>query len=219
MKKSIYLMHIPKTGGQYFSDTLISALNENCKNNNLNTRLLLKDGHAGWSERKEEDFTISIVRNPINRTVSHFLYYNPEVLTGEINDAVKKLMAFVETNEFINNYQSKFICSDEINYESNFNNQFFNYNLSNMSERVSLIDRLIKTDEISPSLVKNIYDECCYILNIPIQNITFPDYRSYQYLSPLTKELRDKISMSEVNKLTELNYLDFYLYERAGYEY
>jgi hypothetical protein len=220
MKESIYLMHIPKTGGQYLSETLISALNEECKNNNLDTSNLLKDGHSGWLSRKDSDYTISIIRNPINRSVSHYVYYNPDRLNGSVKDVIKSILSFMENNSFMQNYQSKFLCSDQINSESNLNNQFFEYDLSKLEERTSQIDKLITTESLSPNLVKELYINSCNILNINPQNeIVFPEYRTYRYLSPLTKEIRDSFTKSDIQILKNLNNIDYNLYESVKNEY
>jgi hypothetical protein len=214
--KNVYLMHIPKTGGQYFSDSLISALNEGCKNKNLNTRKILKDGHRGWSEVDQDSYIISIFRNPINRTISHYLYYNPPTIQS-MEEIKISLLKFVELNDFMHNYQSKFICSDQINYAENLNNQFFTYDLDKLSSRLNRINKKIKTNSISPKLCLSIYKECCDVLDIePVSNISFPDYRSPLYLSPLSKEMRQNLKKEEIDFLTDINKQDFELWESAS---
>jgi hypothetical protein len=211
----LYFCHIPKTAGHYVEETLFSALNQSCKNSDVDTNINLKHGHYGWSPVRPETYIFAITRNPINRTVSHFVYYYPEVLRFEVNQIKNLMFDFLHKNEFMHNYQTKYLCS--LNADNHPNDGEMDQGTDGYEEKFNRINKLLKTETINPETLASLYYEFCNVLelNYIIENISFPDYRIMENISSAARGIRSSLTKSEVSYLSEINYLDFELYERG----
>lgn len=211
----LYFCHIPKTAGYYVEETLFSALNETCKNNGLDTSVVLKYGHFGWKPVNEDTYIFTISRNPINRTVSHFVYYNPEITTLSIEEAKKHMLEFVENNSFMHNYQTKYLCSMTV--ENHSNDIFMDNGTNGYKEKFDRVNKIVKSENINPEKLKDLYYYFCMTrgLGDPILNVRFPEYRIIENISGAARAIRDSLTMSEVKYLESINEKDFEFYERG----
>lgn len=212
----LYFLHIPKTAGFYVENTLMAALNEGCKRSNIDTRHNLIYGNQGWRPVQKDTYIFSIARNPINRTISHYVYFNPEVITFPAEELKPTMFRYIEQNEFLHNYQAKFIASQHEKMDEVLDSPQMDQGTELFNERAARINKLVKSENINPTTINDLYTEFCDVLGVtePMQ-LTFPDYRVFEHISMLTRGIRDSLTVSEVSYLTDINSLDFEFYEAA----
>lgn len=128
--KQLYLLHIPKTGGTSVSATLGHSLDEAGLPWHKNARpphnydfseFVFIDSHLGNCPKviSEETAVACLVRNPVDRSISNFLWIYDSVLMQkqkyqELQSIVERLKYYLFTDkdyEFHKNIQSKFICN------------------------------------------------------------------------------------------------------------
>jgi len=146
--KQLYLLHIPKTGGTSVSATLRHALSSRDLIWHKNARpphnydfsdFIFIDAHLGNSSRiiSKNTEVACLVRNPIDRAVSNFLWIHDSVLSKniryktieKISDRLRYFLFEDEDYLFHQNIQSKFICnpvSDSV-FSENFSFKYEEY--------------------------------------------------------------------------------------------
>lgn len=213
----VYFLHIPKTGGKFVSDNLMSYLNRACKLNGLSTREALIDGHFGWSAVDDQTIIICAVRNPVPRTISHFLYYNTNNLTLSAPEIKTNLFSYLEENSYMSNYQSKFICSTTTEMERLLDSQEMDCGTEDLTERMARIDFLIKTDSVSNESMVALYNLSCDHLGISDSRVlSLPTLYIKSYTSEISAAVFDSLTASETQTLENMNFLDMNLYESAS---
>lgn len=220
--KNIYHYHIPKTAGRYITDSVILSLNYAFKKNNINTRNTLKSEHNGWSLVDEESFLFTFIRKPVDRTISHVLFYNPMLARDTTENVKINVLNYLEkdTSAFLDNYQTKFICSVDSDMENKFH-ESFEYDLLLKNERISRFNFLHKTDTITDITLSEIYNMCCDYMDLSHERSTkipfklsWPEELSEQYWSSeISKQIRESLSQSERSFIESKNELDMDLYE------
>lgn len=217
--KSIYHMHIPKTGGRYLDSAVMSFLNYDCQLNSIDPRYALKTSHQGWKPVDEETFIFTTVRNPVERTISHYMFFNPSLWTQDISEVKYGLFKYLEnpSNQFILDYQTKYICSTIHDMEVQLNNGFV-YNLDLLDERLSRINIIAKTSEISDNFCTYVYRQSCDWLGIEghQKDIISIRKRDDIFINDRSQEVIDSLTQEEAEFIQSINQLDMNLYNSIG---
>ena len=215
MKKILHF-HIPKTGGRYLSQATIPFLNYDCKVAGIDSRYSLDTNHGGWNEVDNDTYVYTTFRNPINRTISHYLFYRPYL---EIEDTVKVKDQILEDihkteNEYLNNYQVKFLTNTEGKVEEVLD-QEFNYDLSLLNERLNRLNFVSKIEDISEIHINRIYRESCDWLGIePNYNkIVYPRSAQTTFMNLKSKEVLEILTEDEKDEILSLNFKDHEIYK------
>jgi hypothetical protein len=128
--KQLYLLHIPKTGGTSVSATLGHLFDKAglCWHKNARpphnynfSDFVFIDSHLGNCSKiiSDETAVACLVRNPIDRSISNFLWiYNSVLMKNQryykISNILERLKFYLFDDEdyaFHRNLQSKFICN------------------------------------------------------------------------------------------------------------
>jgi hypothetical protein len=146
--KTFYHLQIAKCGGTYLNNILINQISDILLNNNI--RIIDGQEHLGWKE-KEKTYTVSCLRDPVKRTVSHYAYTNKN--TSSFIDWVKKY------EKFISNYQIKnflYTRNNPLEYSTNIfypgrNKNFMLIEIDKTFavDRISNINILLKDSQLN----------------------------------------------------------------------
>lgn len=213
--KKIYHFHIPKTGGRFIYTSTIHFLNYDCQLNNIDPRFVLRSQHSGWNNIDDDTYLYTTIRNPIERLVSHYVFYNVDIWHENPEDIKNQLLNKLKSSEldYLCNYQSKIICSEDTDLEEKTDN-YFEYDFSKLDERINRINFKIKTNEISSLNVTKIYNDSCAWLGIePFQkepiNISI---KQNVFTNQKSKEVLQLLSQDDIDYLIEMNNVDWNLY-------
>lgn len=212
---SIYHFHIPKTAGRYIQNSLIFSLNIACKRNDINTRNTLITSHSGWGLVNEDQYVFTFIREPVRRTISHVMFYNPFFRQETIEETKQVVMDYLksEETEFLHNYQSKFITSIDIDMENKFH-KTFDYNLSLLEERLARFNKVIKSENINDQTLADIYNECCFKLGMSHEIVDKVPYSVPDtiYFNDISGQVLESLTEEEKLYIESLNEVDIRLY-------
>ena len=254
INKTLYFLHIPKTAGMTSGVDLGQFLVANNlpkyppsspPHGDVSSEYAFIQGHLGrYPISKIDNLSVAtLVRDPLTRAISNFLYIYERVLANKeeyLNlktiEAGLKYYLFDDPNYVGHrNIQSKFICSEP--EENIFKDLPVDGQLDyeNRSKQWHL-----KDIEITPELVKSYVDEFDIVnttLNVPLFvnrlvnwfNTNYPDLETKSLSSEIfninnslvtfgnknysTESLIFSLSDEEVAKFLDLNSIDFELYE------
>ena len=120
--KNFYFLHIPKTGGRYAKEYILSQLEDTLKT------LPITDRHEGWVEVNDDTYIFSILREPVQFACSLYahevmqkaglmenvLINSKEYIDRNISNVYldkKYLIAYYMANPWARNLQSKHIVN------------------------------------------------------------------------------------------------------------
>lgn len=112
--KPVYFFHIPKTSGRFFTFNTTVLIEHELLNRGIQYGEILKAyGHRSFQPIDTVDaLGYTFLREPVARTISHWLHIYENQLTGSMVADKKKLMDFLHANptDPIIDYQTKFIA-------------------------------------------------------------------------------------------------------------
>jgi hypothetical protein len=212
--KKVYHLHIPKTGGRYLADATIPFLNYDCQIAGIDPRYSLNTSHGGWSEVDQDTYIYTSIRNPIDRTISHYVYYRPYLISETIEETKEKILEslFKPENEYINNYQSKFLSSTAFNMREGID---FDYDFLLLNDRIERFNFIVKEDDLSDNYATEIYKQSCEWLNIiPSQTkIIYSEEQQNLFKNVTSKEIIDSLTNKEKNIILDFNEKDWEVYK------
>ena len=222
--KPIYFFHIPKTGGRFFFSNSTNILKHEIILNKKDISLFHGEGHISFKPIDTIDsLSFSILREPVSRTISHYLHIYENKLSGDIKKDKHLLLDFLQNNpsDGIINYQSKYIAysGDEYMvdiYNKGLKDYLSNQDISLVKDRLSKVTYLFDMKNLSHELV----DKCRSIMYKNLKMETeYPDVK-VDYPSIINKEskvLHDSLKLSEVAIIEGLLKLDMDLYHSAPF--
>lgn len=221
--RKLTYFHIPKTGGRFLSANTIDIFKHDLINKKISTADKIgKSRHQSfyYLENNESIKPMVSIRNPIDRTISHYLYILQNTLSGDIKkDKIKFLNYITSEKCLIENYQSKFICSnikkldlvDEDIYNSNIDNNLI-YN------RLSKVSYLIKTESINKNLCNRILLDCYKDYNInPNFWLINQVFTKKYFINPESSILKNSLNNSEIKFIENIVKKDMEIYETSKY--
>jgi len=222
LRKLTYF-HIPKTGGRFLSSNTIDIFKNDLINKKISTiDKIGKSRHQSFYYLDNDELAKPMVsiRNPIDRTISHYLYILQNTLSGDIKKDKSKFLNYITSEKcLIGNYQSKFICSnikkldlvDNDIYESNLNKDII-YN------RLSKVFYLIKTESINKELCTKIVLDCYKDYDIePNSWLINQVFDKKHFVNPESEILRKSLTSLEIRTIENVVDVDMEIYETSRY--
>jgi len=200
--------HIPKTGGRYFEVNTLNIV----KYDFIKNGIPIKDKFHKYKDHKsfkfieDNPFAITLLRNPVDRTISHYFYVSQgrQPFSGNIKIDKKNFFDYIEKeNHSLHNFQAKSICNQKYEYfviDDNVKDIVIDNNL--IKDRLSKINILIKTEDIDLNLCNNVlryiykYFDVNYkkqLDNIELNAESFKNEKSNEMRQSLTKSERSII--------------------------
>lgn len=252
--KTLYFLHIPKTGGMYVGSSIFRFLNRNGlpkypptppPHADVDENYAFIQGHLGrYPISRVPNLTVAtLVRDPLDRAISNFLYIYNRVLINRpeyvaIEKMEDKLRFYLFDDPYYTahrNIQSKFICSEP--ETNNFRNIPTEIELDyrTRSKQWYLVDVDLSFDLVKSCIdsfeIVNTSNKVPVFLNRIIawfnknypnlevkeleSGLTFTNASSVEESNQLytTEDLKAKLTDEDIAKFLELNNIDFELYE------
>jgi len=229
-KDFFHHLHIPKTAGIYIHNYLIIELETSFKQNKIRYSV----DHAGWTHVDDTTYILSSLRNPVQRTVSHFCHMLTFSGVGVSwdnwayasvkdikNPTVAEFMAWVtDYKEYISNYQSKnflYVNDGTADKGAFFINDpaFVNMKINRelVYERINKIDILLKDSQINTANINQIRNKIADDFGIKlIPNPMLINMPVSKNINPMSKTLFESLNKAQLDYLAEINDLDTELY-------
>ena len=220
MEKSvnpIYFYHIPKTSGRFLYVNLFLILEHELLLKGIDYGPILKGyGHRSFKNLDfSEILSITILRDPVQRTISHYLH----ILNAKLTDDTKKnkeiFINFLLENPYneIVNYQTKYISySGDLELIDLYNNilpsKITDFHFKNVKERISKINYIFNMNQQGEELIKYIRMQLCNYLNLKISKETENTKLCFQTtINPKSKYLYESLTNKE--KIIIENIMDY----------
>jgi hypothetical protein len=220
--KPVYFFHIPKTSGRFFTVNTILILEHELLVRGIDYGPILKGfGHRSFNSLDHEELLgITFIREPIARTISHYLHILNNQLTDNIEEDKAKFISFLYENpeHSIINYQSKYIAYSGDNEIIDIENdhlpkQLEDHHLNTIKDRLSKIDYVFDVKDQGQDLVTKMLDNLYTHYNIvkskEIEAVTF---ENTVIINPQSKILYDSLNTSEISEIENLLNHDMDLY-------
>lgn len=232
----VYFLHIPKTGGRFFTRYVIDKIENALNKNNIE---LLRDPensfrHSGWHKDIDENtYIISIFRDPIEFFVSAVTHmtYQGQGLIDNLNDNIVKegspildieketLYTAIERFKILENFQSKnFVLTPESN-SNTVKESMKQYVLNNHHidedlayERIKRVNLMIRQKDLKTmnysKLIAKLSEDLGINLDVDILFIDKERYKNYASARLLNK----------LNKNDKEIFYNNFLFDKKIYE-
>jgi len=231
LNKQFYLLHIPKTGGTSVSLSLYNSLHQNGLKSYPNKRppheknlseYVYIGAHLGRNPINSIDnLSVGcILRNPISRSISNFLWIKDSILENKYKNVKDKLRHYLfEDPDYFDHYniQTRFICNnqkpiDMIDYQIWSRNWYLNNKLDvNFAKSELDCFEIVGTQDKHRDFTVKVHDWFDKNYNIKIEyNIERHDLKS-----ETSEYLLNTLTKSEKEKILNNNYKDYELYAHA----
>jgi hypothetical protein len=209
--KTFYHLQIAKCGGTYLNNIVINQISDILLNNNI--RVIDGQEHLGWKEN-EKTYTVSCLRDPVKRTVSHYAYTNKNI--SSFIDWVEKY------EKFISNYQIKnflYTRNNPLEYSTNIFYPVRNKNFMLMEidktfamDRISNINILLKDSQLNDQTCENVGKKILKDFNI-IDSIKINTNKDNDHnINKRSLQIYNSLTKKEIDYLYEINSLDSEIY-------
>jgi len=157
----LYFFHIPKTGGRFFFINSTNVLKHELLIKKKDPKLLHGYGHISFKPIDTQPMlSFSILREPVSRTISHYLHIYENRLSGDITADKKKFIDFLVDNpeDGIIDYQCKYIAYDGDDYLVDITNKGLSKTLTTADltlvlSRISKVDYLFDMPDLGYELM------------------------------------------------------------------
>jgi len=217
---SFYHLHIAKCGGTYLSNVLLTSLQDELINHDIN--YVNGAEHLGWKEL-ERNYIVCSLRDPVKRTVSHYSFWRTGGgVNGRQPENPLEFLDWVDRHRsFISNYQVKNILFTRLdfNYDifqptGSLDPAFANINIDKtlLLERLSQINILLKDNQLNPKCLSLTYEKIKKDMGMinPSTALSF-DSKDNKVLKD-SHELYKTLSHTDKQYLYEMNDIDSEIY-------
>lgn len=213
----VYFLHIPKTGGRFIRNNIFRYIGEQLSQEDIDANNInIEFSHRGIYPLKENQYSFSFFRNPVERTVSHYLFFNAIFSENFNTEDKNNMIDWIEQNSAVHNYQSKYLSYYDENLYENFDYIVFpETNVNDVKENISKLTRFHKTEDINNLLVLSIYNEIQNYLNISEKIINRPIIIVGTEINVASRNMYNLLSNSEKNYIANLNSVDMEIYNSS----
>jgi hypothetical protein len=230
----VYFLHIPKTGGRFFTKYILEPIENTLKENGIDVVKLPPNvsKHGGWhKEIDDKTYIISVFRDPVEFFVSVIahMFADQERMLDEnkdhiIKDKTKILDIPVEAVrnkivqlDYLKNFQSQnFILSPTQNHI--IQESIKEHNIGNaidkelVYERIKRVNLMIRHKDLKNMNYSVLINKISKDLGINI-NIKFPEADREHYKNNSSEVLFDKLSKDDINFIYENFLFDKEIYQ------
>lgn len=217
--KTLYHLQIAKCGGTYLNNIIINEISNILINNNIG----VIDGelHLGWQE-KEKTYTVSCLRDPVKRTVSHYAYIYTN-LPSDYHENSSSFIDWVKKYEkFISNYQIKnFLYTRNLllknspnifSPEEDKNFMLVEPDKTFAMERISKTSILLKDTQLNNKTCENVGKKILKDFNI-MESIKINTDKDHDHnINKRSLQIYNNLTKKEIDYLYEINSLDSEIY-------
>lgn len=208
--KDLWYFHIPKTAGRALKENVFDVL----ENDLYGYANLKYNDHNSFSQLDNNNScSISIIRNPVERTISHWLYFyknarriNPELEKKEMIDYLIN-----HPESCLINYQSKFISTEINNY--GIEKDIFGYtpDMNLVKKRINSITYLLDSQNQNNELYQKLLDDIKLNFGV-LDNKKQLFKNTYKYKNKHSQDVFNSLNIKEVKLLEEIMHLDMEVY-------
>lgn len=226
--KPVHFFHIPKTSGRFFVVNSILILEHEFLIRGIDYGPLLKGfGHLSPKPLDTEDImAFTFLREPVSRTVSHYLHILNNQLTDDIEYDKSKFIRFLHENptDPIIDYQTKYII-----YSGNeevidiYSKDFYPENLEDADldfakNRLSKVDFIFDVSQQGENLVRKVTDILYQHFNfVPSSDVQNLNLQYPPIMNPQSKVLYDSLTSQEKSEIESLLVYDMNLYNSTTF--
>lgn len=221
--KPVYFCHIPKTSGRFFTINTTLIIEQELLNRNIQYGNLLKAfGHRCFKPIDSENcLAYTFLRDPVARSISHWIHIYQNEPTGSIEDK-KKFIDFLYENptEQIINYQTKFISyngdsefidlnpySTEKIFSDYVTEEELNLAKTRLSKLDYIFDQKDQGYELHTKFVHILYNH--FNLTPSLKNTIDP---KYSHGNPESSVLYSSLDAKEIQEIQDIMKSDMELY-------
>lgn len=226
--KPVYFFHIPKTSGRFFVVNSILILEHEFLVRGIDYGPILKGfGHLSFKPLDTEDITaFTFLREPVSRTVSHYLHILNNQLTDDIEFDKSKFIRFLHENptHSIIDYQTKYIIHSgneeviDIYSEDSYPETLSDTDLDFAKNRLSKTDYIFDVTQQSENLVRNVTDLLYQHFNFtPSSDVQNLNLQYPPIVNPQSKVLYDSLTSQEKLEIESLLVYDMNLYNSTTF--
>jgi hypothetical protein len=221
-RNKLTYFHIPKTGGRFLSANTIDIFKADLIKKDISVvDKVGKSRHQSFYYLDNDPLCKPMVtlRNPVDRTISHYFYILENKLTGDINQDKSNFFNYIDSDKCeMHNYQTRFICSDTQKLDLVDSDLPINIDVDLINSRLSKVFYLIKTEDIDKYLCKKIlldsYKDHNINPNMPLVDQVFS---KEFFVNPESKLFKESLSKTDIKKIENIVSLDLEIYESQKY--
>jgi hypothetical protein len=221
-RNKLTYFHIPKTGGRFLSANTIDIFKADLINRDISiVDKVGKSRHQSFYYLDIDELSKPMVtlRNPVDRTISHYFYILANKLTGDINQDKIAFFNYINSDRCeLNNYQARYICSNLPKLDLLDSDLPAEVDLDLINLRLSKVFYLIKTENINKDLCKNIlldsYKDHKIDPNMPLVEQVFS---KEFFVNPESKLFKNSLSKQEIKNIENIVKIDMDIYETSRY--
>lgn len=226
--KPVYFFHIPKTSGRFFVVNTVLIVEHEFLIRGIDYGPHLKGfGHLSFKPLDTEDITaFTFLREPVSRTVSHYLHILNNQLTDDIQYDKSKFIRFLHENptHSIIDYQTKYIISSgseeviDIYDESCFSENLGDADLDFAKTRLSKVDFIFDVNQQGETLARKVIDLMYQHFNFtPSDDVKTLNLQYPPIMNPQSKILYDSLTSQEKLEIESLMVNDMNLYNSTTF--
>jgi hypothetical protein len=217
--KTFYHLQIAKCGGTYLNNIVINQISDILLNNYI--RVIDGQEHIGWKEN-EKTYTVSCLRDPVKRTVSHYAYTYKDSSSNNYKNTSSFITWVEKYEKFISNYQIKnflYTRNNPLEYSTNIFSPGRNKNFMLIEidknfamDRISSTNVLLKDNQLNDQTCEDVGKKILKDFNIT-DNIKINTNKDHDHnINKLSLQIYNSLTKKEIDYLYEINSLDSEIY-------